>query len=189
MVWFYHAVDVYRRRRRSNDFQSHYGLILSLKKLRPLTNSKKSFNPTMVWFYRFIKSSFLRAISSFQSHYGLILSQSAKDAVSVGRIPFNPTMVWFYQRERDNRRYNFKTAFQSHYGLILSQGTSPWAAGLVLPFNPTMVWFYPGVKRHQRTDFSCFQSHYGLILSRKDIQQHVPLRSLSIPLWSDFINR
>ena len=34
-------------------FQSHYGLILSANQMWQLIKQEETFNPTMVWFYRF----------------------------------------------------------------------------------------------------------------------------------------
>ncbi len=57
--------------------------------------------------------------------------------------------------------------FQSHYGLILSRKTKIAQLTTLHSFNPTMVWFYPYAKQKQQNLVS----------------------SLSIPLWSDFIDR
>ena len=98
-------------------------------------------------------------------------------------------MVWFYPI--GNYEWTAFGVFQSHYGLILSrrvhsiQSATPHFDfqshyGLILsfinlfcvielwsPFNPTMVWFY-------------------LEAIWKEIAE---IKTLSIPLWSDFIVR
>ena len=55
------------------------------------------------------------------------------------------------------------------------------------PFNPTMVWFYQTITKVLKYAVKGFQSHYGLILSVSDWNSEVCRKSLSIPLWSDFI--
>ena len=146
-------------------FQSHYGLILSVRnswvvfgrvflsiplwsdfiELRDdvVEISTYTFNPTMVWFYRTTSSAYLTSSTGiFQSHYGLILSSHSTNS-----------------RKRANQH------FQSHYGLILSCCFPCVAVFAIHPFNPTMVWFYPQQQRFTCLTGQTFQSHYGLILS------------------------
>ena len=102
--------------------------------------------------------------------------------------PFNPTMVWFYLCPLSlPTQYavilsiplwsdfipwcqfciaSCAVGFQSHYGLILSKNHHSDRDTFEQPFNPTMVWFY-------------------LLACTLAITKHY---SLSIPLWSDFIN-
>ena len=126
---------------------------------------------------------------SFQSHYGLILSRSTQESIRLPLLKaFNPTMVWFYQSTTKSTRVSQDTLsiplwsdfisiirwtlsgtnyfFQSHYGLILSQLLHTTTPLNYITFNPTMVWFY------------------------LDMMARLPdkIDSLSIPLWSDFIN-
>ncbi len=124
------------------DFQSHYGLILSAPAtLCPLKGR------------------------SFQSHYGLILSQCfQKRAGGSSNLSFNPTMVWFY-RFLSLEPIITTTRFQSHYGLILSGRVGGEGYCTYKTFNPTMVWFYPAPA----------------------VLEHIFWYKLSIPLWSDFI--
>ena len=80
-------------------------------------------------------------------------------------LSFNPTMVWFYPSTI----------------LCFSSADSP-------PFNPTMVWFYHyTLEQREWTSSPHFQSHYGLILSRAHNTRSDLQKTLSIPLWSDFI--
>ena len=169
----------------------------------------KTFNPTMVWFYRKSNVAINKARRNFQSHYGLILSSKnlgdwdfeadfqshyglilspvVRDLEKSAYRTFNPTMVWFY--------------------LVLDQRNRARTCA----FNPTMVWFYLKNKQRALRKTCYFQSHYGLILSRNhcvflplkhnDFQSHYGLIlsqyfapsllvrkvALSIPLWSDFI--
>ena len=185
MVWFYPSV-AFALSKYSKYFQSHYGLILSRYYIpRPL-HEEIPFNPTMVWFYRsetcwyseskrslsiplwsdFIMNMADRIIKEtlFQSHYGLILSEVVKTPLGL--------------------MYKF---FQSHYGLILSIHTFRYQAVLPVSFNPTMVWFYPSLSLKDTVYSSDFQSHYGLILSLRS-RWFVSTVTLSIPLWSDFID-
>ena len=103
---------------------------------------------------------------------------------------FNPTMVWFYQIYIIVVKQNEKS-FQSHYGLILSYGYLSWVneAGTVSTFQShygLILSFC--TRRGVRSGHSTFQSHYGLILSRYSKRGKVYPSTLSIPLWSDFIN-
>ena len=82
------------------NFQSHYGLILSIYRLMVMGLIKTTFNPTMVWFYlQRVGVEWLER-TNFQSHYGLILSWSTCCNTDGCCFPFNPTMVWFYQHVR-----------------------------------------------------------------------------------------
>ena len=74
-------------------------------------------------------------------------------------------MVWFYHVISLFSVFK-KKHFQSHYGLILSYQLPLREVQVLLTFNPTMVWFYRNVSLHDLSDHS----------------------SLSIPLWSDFID-
>ena len=73
-------------------------------------------------------------------------------------------MVWFYLELLDVECIA-KALFQSHYGLILSMNYLK-----SIPFK------------------EFFQSHYGLILSSGNIYIYRYDNTLSIPLWSDFID-
>ena len=79
---------------------------------------------------------------------------------------FNPILVWFYLSTTN--WFNFSAEhFQSHFGLILSAvydwNNTSWHSA----FNPILVWFYHTYRRSfQETTFL-----------------------LSIPFWSDFIQR
>ena len=117
MVWFYPSFRILQSNRFDN-FQSHYGLILSedleriaekrLELSIPLwsdfikleeqrkESSEKPFNPTMVWFYLNLAYIPFVAVVAFQSHYGLILSREIEDEEESEITAFNPTMVWFY---------------------------------------------------------------------------------------------
>ncbi len=75
-------------------------------------------------------------------------------------------MVWFYQTSRGRRHATGSLSFQSHYGLILSLRELAVEGKLNETFNPTMVWFYPA------------ENLYTITVNL----------TLSIPLWSDFIN-
>ncbi len=167
-------------------FQSHYGLILSIGELDdiyaeddlsiPLWSDfismkrhTKSWSNTLsipLWsdfIHRHLQQveSYL---SLFQSHYGLILSKRKRCMYYFRELPFNPTMVWFY-RSLSCCVKSWCSSFQSHYGLILSRNESLSCLCICKAFNPTMVWFY----------LSLF------------CQIPTPVRVLSIPLWSDFI--
>ena len=125
----------------SSNFQSHYGLILSLFPRDTYTKCSRLSIPLWSDFILIltILSPLLPLI--FQSHYGLILSQAS--------------MI----------RESLKQNFQSHYGLILSllQRAQTWKR--LLSFNPTMVWFYLFYNMLLKECDKNFQSHYGLILS------------------------
>ena len=59
------------------DFQSHYGLILSIPIRLLICLTLLTFNPTMVWFYLLTKKPDIKFSKNlFQSHYGLILSKN-----------------------------------------------------------------------------------------------------------------
>ena len=160
----------------NKDFQSHYGLILSVR-----GEGWDNLNlATFQSHYGLILSALILTILSpllpliFQSHYGLILSADESKIIEELRSPFNPTMVWFYR--------------------IKTKGFRSEERGKSSAFNPTMVWFYrlQRIPRNFRNSLSIplwsdfienedgqrltaadfpmtFQSHYGLILSRLDI--------------------
>ena len=76
-------------------------------------------------------------------------------------------MVWFYPTKGESPIVLLKSDFQSHYGLILSSALSGSLQGIFSSFNPTMVWFY--------------------LYRREFVWLCSPTGTLSIPLWSDFI--
>ncbi len=80
---------------------------------------RKTFNPTMVWFYRAPDLPLQRYGNGFQSHYGLILSYLITTPSLYICSAFNPTMVWFYHQAITDVSRD-EVNFQSHYGLILS---------------------------------------------------------------------
>ena len=72
-----HVSDVQRE---IDVFQSHYGLILSsVTAFLQDCVVEDTFNPTMVWFYRFISEPQCGHLLVFQSHYGLILSSFVQE--------------------------------------------------------------------------------------------------------------
>ncbi len=106
------------RHRTGDPFQSHYGLILSFNTIiyciknfklsiplwsdfiliRNSSNRKLNctFNPTMVWFYRFVKRSawpyFYYLSIPLWSDFIIV----EKLKIAYENYTFNPTMVWFY---------------------------------------------------------------------------------------------
>ena len=117
MVWFYLSNSLASSLSLKN-FQSHYGLILSLWCCNRV-RVECAFNPTMVWFYlpcncvrvviayylsiplwsdfiTFLIFSRVLSMNFFQSHYGLILSLYCWRPLEQPLRSFNPTMVWFY---------------------------------------------------------------------------------------------
>ena len=95
MVWFYLAIAK-SLASDYNVFQSHYGLILSVKS--DVVGQRFDELSIPLW-------------SDF------ILSESGKDRQKL--FAFNPTMVWFYPAYSQYHTASV-TTFQSHYGLILS---------------------------------------------------------------------
>ncbi len=147
------------------NFQSHFGLILSINPKYAIPNYDSTFNPILVWFYQdFVEKSTLLFVC-FQSHFGLILSAFEK----------------IKNKDKPN--------FQSHFGLILSSSSSrivststftlsiPFWSDFIgikpspsdaeyFPFNPILVWFYRSGRRDYEVQANPhFQSHFGLILS------------------------
>ena len=194
MVWFYHnrysgeilddnTIIIY-----DTLFQSHYGLILSRDEQRTITD-----------------------ILYFQSHYGLILSTSARKSLKNSTRLSIPLWSDFISSGVSSIEFS-NLAFQSHYGLILSARARSlqhklnsnlsiplWSdfimklvqhlQAIKVSFNPTMVWFYHFLRSTENNFRNDFQSHYGLILSYTRNYFTVWERGLSIPLWSDFINK
>ena len=101
------------------NFQSHFGLILSVR--APLGYCLIIHLSIPFWSDFILLGSVycFHCKVFFQSHFGLILSKTKADAIL--------------------RRL---ARFQSHFGLILSCCSLPWRRSLHLSFNPTMVWFY-----------------------------------------------
>ena len=151
----------------TNDFQSHFGLILSA---------------TVEYVEKITQSN------AFQSHFGLILSNYIYSLKNDSGRSFNPILVWFYR----SIAYPWScllTTFQSHFGLILSLSESfatpvsillsiPFWSDFIIPnelakaisnitFNPILVWFYPRRACCSHSRAGRFQSHFGLILSGK----------------------
>ena len=126
-----------------NDFQSHFGLILSDFIFELKTPSRDELSiPFWSDFIRLYLKSTGKKEGHFQSHFGLILSF----ATCTCTVP--------------SHRY-----FQSHFGLILSVVSIGGDVEEPKAFNPILVWFYP--KNTKYAFFTCFafQSHFGLILS------------------------
>ncbi len=168
-------------------FQSHSGLILSVRLARESHPRESTFNPILVWFYlvlgeirRYVDSrlsipfwsdfiSTQKAISkrarkSFQSHSGLILSKSYWVFESKSSLPFNPILVWFYHLWPSNSLCSsclLSIPFWSDF--IEKIKNKDVANGYA--FNPILVWFYQYLKK-------CLKLKSGF---------------LSIPFWSDFI--
>ncbi len=121
MVWFYldeieemgigELDDIYAEDDRirivlrivDEDFQSHYGLILSLL-LRVSQPLCKSFNPTMVWFYLDLrqKETKRRKRLSIPLWSDFITALAHPEAAA--NAAFNPTMVWFYHNLIDRSK-------------------------------------------------------------------------------------
>ena len=163
MVWFYHLLRP-RTRMGIQNFQSHYGLILSYISSLFVSLLILPFNPTMVWFYPEICHSLKRIsdVLSIPLWSDFIDQEPVSEPEKLS--PFNPTMVWFYLRPHKGSTW-LVGCFQSHYGLILSRRNWIWSGWRECTFNPTMVWFY-----------RCIHAFF----SRRN-------KLLSIPLWSDFI--
>ena len=162
MVWFY--PDLLRFAYTLNELSFNPTMVWFYLRHADMVLRITAFNPTMVWFYRYrfcVSRNWCKRLSiPLWSDF----ISSLRCLYQLSMIPFNPTMVWFY---RDY--FNAK---------LLEKA----------PFNPTMVWFYQPSWDIIFGVYELFQSHYGLILSSfNDFSpQGVPL---SIPLWSDFINR
>ena len=142
LVWFYLFVDVESLNsflsipfwsdfisvryawitKKLKDFQSHFGLILSLKKIEAMKLGVKAFNPILVWFYPCSSHTAQLFPKRFQSHFGLILSwahgRSPCSLHCIDILTFNPILVWFYRSTADKP--------------ILRP----------VSFNPILVWFY-----------------------------------------------
>ncbi len=102
------------------NFQSHYGLILSV--VRNLESGLSVSLSIPLWsdFIGTTHQALHSQNGSFQSHYGLILSYApTREALDL-LAAFNPTMVWFYLKQQETYSGG-KEDFQSHYGLILSK--------------------------------------------------------------------
>ena len=185
LVWFYLCSVCKKIKVHFCFFQSHFGLILSVKK--QLDGIK---------------------VPTFQSHFGLILSHHKGPKDSQG-LSFNPILVWFYL-VRSAQQLEKRKNFQSHFGLILSLPLLSKNIIIFSSFNPILVWFYlpaEWVKYRPRPSLSIpfwsdfilmnklpediikkyFQSHFGLILSNRCSKHCAWQHSLSIPFWSDFI--
>ncbi len=121
MVWFY-LISTPRYGSscapHGEHFQSHYGLILSVIKVKR-KGGGKNFQSHYGLILSMISAGENKYINYiFQSHYGLILS----------------IVYWLC--------VIVIVAFQSHYGLILSAKIAVLSCSSNLSFNPTMVWFY-----------------------------------------------
>ncbi len=111
-----------------NAFQSHFGLILSLRVLTTQSHTNSPFNPILVWFYHpWVRRETEGVI--FQSHFGLILSARTDWCTEAG-----------------------ENSFQSHFGLILSSTVVRIALNKYITFNPILVWFYLVLSAAVRTD-------------------------------------
>ena len=209
LVWFYHVLTIF-----ANHvyfiFQSHFGLILSLKststvngisslsipfwsdfielRIWKTSTPKMAFNPILVWFYRASSSLSPYFSASFQSHFGLILSYVVdinKDLKRLLSIPFWSDFI----EKVEFSLFPSKKVFQSHFGLILSLVDIYLLIVLFPPFNPILVWFYHISWIWEERRDKGFQSHFGLILSRSDGYEPESNSRLSIPFWSDFIQK
>ena len=169
MVWFY-PTNCGFTNHSSENFQSHYGLILS--KYDGLSAVKDFLLSIPLW------SDFICCRSSL---------------IIVSLYSFNPTMVWFYPEKyatltSKNDSLSIPlwsdfifvpevlcvwstTAFQSHYGLILSSQKLSHNNPFSLLSIP--LWSDFIAKLNQRIDriHRVFQSHYGLILSKLRLNQ------------------
>ena len=84
------------------NFQSHYGLILSLKSINTMI-CILPFNPTMVWFYLSMPSqSSSSSKKAFNPTMVWFYQPELKKVYSKVLQTFNPTMVWFYQINTNN---------------------------------------------------------------------------------------
>ena len=142
----------------------------------------------MVWFYLFDPVILVHLDNNFQSHYGLILSLNGYSLTEHKywlSIPLWSDFIAVYPE----MTLPALKCFQSHYGLILS---IRWTFERLIPhstFNPTMVWFYHVNYHVVAFVWENFQSHYGLILSFEPLSVRNRAETLSIPLWSDFIQQ
>ncbi len=169
------------------DFQSHYGLILSMTTTAPCV---LNFCLSIPLWSDFIPE---REIPLFLTSVFLSIplwSDFIDDNITFSfyvRYTFNPTMVWFYQANRAVQALLVKRLsipLWSDFICILSKmdNTS------YLTFNPTMVWFYQMTwKRweYERT-FAFNPTMVWFYPERYPNKREIEL-SLSIPLWSDFI--
>ena len=121
MVWFYLAGDtpVWVK---NPDFQSHYGLILSVQKDRTEACIFELSIPLWSDFIFLVQSFEIIRISLSIPLWSDFISEIKLPRKWIIDIPFNPTMVWFYHTTIRSQT-NVKICFQSHYGLILSQKT------------------------------------------------------------------
>ena len=158
------------------DFQSHYGLILSVYTSLTPAKQVNSFNPTMVWFYLIANVPYEVYITNFQSHYGLILSLWVPQVNVWLRRTFNPTMVWFYLYEFLKSMYDYDVLSIPLWSDFIGYSDRD-IKKLKLTFNPTMVWFYRNGPPRPSLDFS-FQSHYGLILSQMQLRFGLRMQEL-----------
>ena len=141
MVWFYlsllRIISMARR-----NFQSHYGLILSLSRASIIFFWNSSFNPTMVWFYHTEIIERNLNVPYFQSHYGLILSLQPITVDVEQRALSIPLWSDFIK--------SFSPPFIS----------PPYM--LSIPLWSDFIYKFISVIT---SDCLIFQSHYGLILS------------------------
>ena len=212
MVWFYHIFII-----RTNDgtkyFQSHYGLILSLKFSARFFQTFPAFNPTMVWFYRINSGGY----DFYEKHLSIplwsdFILQSVQSLRKNSLQPFNPTMVWFYHcRIRSQIRTSvlsiplwsdFIINEVEHVGVKIFLSIPLWSDFIVQKYIELLsnlselsipLWsdFIERVRENPRRAFMPFHAHYGLILSRGLMGSWARLpvpKLLSIPLWSDFIS-
>ena len=149
----------------------------------------RPFNPTMVWFYQ----SFNKLSVHYYNELSIPLwSDFIKSEIPkrylVPKTPFNPTMVWFYQQRVYGsaavRPATFNPTMVWFYHLYLDGRLYALAA-----FNPTMVWFYLAILiKFSQLFFITFNPtmvwFYPVL-----IKKCLYAGCLSIPLWSDFINR
>ena len=162
MVWFYQRAGS-RRPHLYYNFQSHFGLILSISDTYSVA-LLVSFNPILVWFYLRKAWRGRKRAENFQSHFGLILSRKAPTPCSVEvclSIPFWSDFIptdrqkrpprygllsipfWSdFIIEEDENEGDIIVNFQSHFGLILSRVSTEKLDVERHPFNPILVWFY-----------------------------------------------
>ena len=121
LVWFYPST-LCELPLSKDSFQSHFGLILSIRLLLMMSS----------------------CTSTFQSHFGLILSMWKTPHLNKLLLAFNPILVWFYRVYARKRPKDCKS-FQSHFGLILSLRTCKrWLLynHLSIPFWSDFILFF-----------------------------------------------
>ncbi len=148
----------------SKNFQSHFGLILSLDNFVKVIYPFFAFNPILVWFYHARTAHAadeLHLSIPFWSDFIVALFPCVNSRLCT----FNPILVWFYPSPS-----------------VLSSGEHEPA------FNPILVWFYHSATK-MRWLPNCSFNPILVWFYRKLLLQnsHQHFSQLSIPFWSDFI--